>query len=383
MDAAREGRVGGEEDRAEQRVAQVQASLVRPEQAGLLAGLQVVGVEAEVGEDEVDLVGTRGAGGGQHRDRGPRRLRQRLERGRPEGLEGRPGAWRDRRAEVTGVLDQRERMAREADDEPVHRDRRQLPGQSAQELAALRARQASDVDDHRARHHAALLPRGEHQGDPRRLQPPGHEQEDLRRRLVDALRVVDDDEQPLALADGLEEAEDRRAHRQGTRGTSGAPRHAHLERLALHLGERGQPVRHGVHEVGQGREREVRLLLAAGDPHRPDRGPRGHALQQLGLPDPRLATHHRDPLRPARDEPVQRVELGVAPDEGQCVGSCHRFPSVVVTPGRAWCVGHRMTGAACGAVPPFGSNRGVSPVPEERPSRPFAGMCEERTTMRN
>ena len=238
MDAAREGWVGGEEYRAEQRVAQVQASLVHPEQAGLLAGLQVVGGEAEVGEDEVDLVLARRAGGGQNRDRGPRRPRQRPERGRPESLEGRPGPWGDRRAEVTGVLHQRERMAREADDEPVHRDRRQHPGESVQELAALRARQASDVDDQRARHHAALVTRGEHQGDPRRLQSPRHEQEDLRRRRVDPLQVVDDDEQPLALADGLEEAEDRRAHRQGTRGTSGAPRDAHLEGLALHLGQR-------------------------------------------------------------------------------------------------------------------------------------------------
>ena len=199
-------------------------------------------------------------------------------------------------------------MPREADDEPVHRDRRQLTGESAQERAALRARQASDVDDQRARHHAALVPRGEHAGRPAGIAaaaprtggpPPttGRPTAGRRRRRA-----------ALALTDRLEECRGPPRTPPTGRGDVRAPRDAHLEGLALHLGQRRQPVRHGAargrRAVANGR---CVLLLAAGDPHGPDRGPGGHALQQLGLPDPRLAAHDRDPLRPARDEPAQRA----------------------------------------------------------------------------
>ena len=66
-------------------------------------------------------------------------------------------------------------------------------------------------------------------------EPAGHESEDLRRRLVEPLRVVGDHHERLPFCDLGEEGQRSEAHQESVRGRAGAQSEDGRERLTLRV----------------------------------------------------------------------------------------------------------------------------------------------------
>ena len=145
------------------------------------------------------------------------------------------------------------------------------------------------ADDHRRqpRKLAAHRPGAEHQPHRLRAEPAPHEGEDLRRRPVEPLLVVDDaQERPVRSRLG-EQAQHSQAGQEPV-GHGPTPREAETRRQRDSL--RGRDGAHVLHQwptqLVKSRERELHLRLHAGDTQ--DAAPRGDCplreiLQQRGL----------------------------------------------------------------------------------------------------
>ena len=138
-------------------------------------------------------------------------------------------------------------------------------------------------------------------------QPPCDEPEQLVRRLVEPLGVVDDAEQRALLGDAAQEAEHRQSDEEPVGRLARRQAERDGERVPLRSRERVKAVEQRRAELMDPRERQLHLGLGARDllDAERDRLP-GRVPQQRRLADPGLAADDTTPLRPFRASPSSR-----------------------------------------------------------------------------
>ena len=157
----------------------------------------------------------------------------------------------------------------------------------------------------------ARFPDGEQQQDRLGQQPPAHESQDLARRLVEPLGIVDEADQRAFRGDLGEQAEHGEADDEPVRSVSDLQPERDAQRLLLRLRQRIEVAEHRPAELVHRRERHLQLGLDADDLRDPTAGRLASAvLHQRGLADPRLAAHHQHrALRPRERRPAFRRAL--------------------------------------------------------------------------
>ncbi len=175
--------------------------------------------------------------------------------------------------------------------------------------------------------------------------PPGHESQNLRRRLIEPLRVIDHTQQRPVLG---QQAQHRQPHQEPVRRGTLAQPERHPERGLLRLGQPDRPRQERGAQLVQARERELCLGLHPGRVVNPEsHRHRGlpHVLQESGLADAGLPAHHQHPAvaapRPSQ-QPLQRRLLGVPSHEHRLVLPWRRhgvFPVIVTDAKRAGSTG--------------------------------------------
>ncbi|MCZ7424197.1 hypothetical protein O7607_00490 [Micromonospora sp. WMMA1949] len=149
----------------------------------------------------------------------------------------------------------------------------------------------------------------EQEGQPFGPHPSGHEGQDLRRSLIQPLRVVDETQQRLFFGDLGQQVEDGQPDQEPVRCGASVESERHPKGGPLRLGQRAGAFQQGSTQLVQPSERELRLGLDAGQGLQPEI--RGECrlvivLEQGGLPDAGFSTHHE---RAAAPEASQREEL--------------------------------------------------------------------------
>lgn len=141
----------------------------------------------------------------------------------------------------------------------------------------------------------ARLARGEHDRRGLRQQPPGDEPQDLARRAVEPLGVVDAGQQRLALGDLGEQRHSAEGDEEAVGRVTGGEAERHAQGALLGLWQAVElPEQRGA-ELMQPGERQLHLGLDAGDPG--DAEPRrllDGVAQQRRLADPRISADDED-----------------------------------------------------------------------------------------
>ena len=222
-----------------------------------------------------------------------------------------------------GELDERERVAAGRGVQPagrVGRDgprgvrREQLPRGLGGESRQHELLEPDAVDRRRlARAH------GQQHGDRVGEQPPRGERERRRRRPVEPLHVVGEDDDGALLRQRREQAERRRTDEVGlARGGRCEPERG-LERRPLRSRQTAELAEHGAQQLVQPGEGDLDLRLdAAHAQHRGSARRRGRVLEQRRLADPGLAAQHEHPAHAGPglcDEPLDALALGRAPQQ--------------------------------------------------------------------
>ena len=150
-------------------------------------------------------------------------------------------------------------------------------------------------------------------------QAAGNEPQDLRRGVVEPLRVVDDAGQRLLLGDLGEQRERGQPDQEPVGRGAGAAAEHRRERVALRGGQPAKVVQHGRAELVQAGIGQLHLRLnASGSRDVPAGDPAGQVAQQRALAHARLAPQDGDPA-PAGErvgqEPVERLALAAASEE--------------------------------------------------------------------
>jgi len=155
-------------------------------------------------------------------------------------------------------------------------------------------------------------------------QPPCDESEQLVRRVVEPLGVVDDAQQRALLGDAAQEAEHRQSDEESVGRLARRQAERDGERVPLRPRERVEAVEQRRAELTDPRERQhlglgARDLLDAERDRLPGRVP-----QQRRLADPGLAADDDDPAAPVPGVPEQPVEqvalVGPAQEPGRRKG---------------------------------------------------------------
>jgi hypothetical protein len=131
----------------------------------------------------------------------------------------------------------------------------------------------------------------------------------LRRSTIQPLRIIDDGEERLILGRLRQQAEDGQPDQEPVRGRPGAESESDAKRVVLGLREALDVLEERGTQLLNRRERELHLGLdpeRPGDPKPPSRLDR--VLEQCGLADARLSTHHQNPAVPAGRGPQQPIE---------------------------------------------------------------------------
>jgi len=187
-----------------------------------------------------------------------------------------------------------------------------------QQRAGIAGAQAADRQLGKPRENLVVGPgpRGAHHRDPLGEQAASHESQDLRRGLVEPLRVVDDTGQRLLLGDLSEQRQRGQSHQEPVRRRAGATAEHRRERVVLRSGQPADVTQHGRAELVQAGVGQLHLRLHPGGPgDMPVGHLAGQVAQQRALAHPRLAAQHRDPAPPGprvSHEPVQRLALAAA-----------------------------------------------------------------------
>jgi hypothetical protein len=166
---------------------------------------------------------------------------------------------------------------------------------------------------------AGPRPRGAHDRDPLGEDAAGNEPQDLRRGVVEPLRVVDDTNQRLPLSDLGEQRQSGQPDQEPVGRSAGAAAEHRRQRVALRDGEPAEVVQHGPAELVQGGVGQLHLRLDAdGSRDLPAGEPAGQVIQQGALAHARLAPQDGDPA-PAGErvghEPVELLALAAAAEE--------------------------------------------------------------------
>jgi hypothetical protein len=166
---------------------------------------------------------------------------------------------------------------------------------------------------------ASPRPRGADDRDPLGEQAAGHEPQDLRRGVVEPLRVVDDTGQRLLLGDLSEQGQRGQPHQEPVGRSAGAAAEHRRERVALRTRQPVEVVQHGRAELVESGVGQLHLRLDAdGSRNMPASDLAGQVAQQRTLARPSLAPQDDDPA-PAGEhvahQPVERLTLAAASEE--------------------------------------------------------------------
>ena len=221
-----------------------------------------------------------------------------------------------RRGQPSGQLQQRERISIRLGDDPIADPFVQSPGDHrAQQRTGLRVAQAPD-HHHRETAQCLVLTRvthGEDHGHRFRQKSSRDEPEDLRRRPIEPLCVVDQAYERLLLGHLGQQTEDCQPDQEAVRSGSTPQAERGAERIALRTRQTLEPIQKRRAELLQPGERELHLGLDARRSRDATlRRPLHQVVQQGGLADPRLAAHdqHLAPPRPhALQQPLDRLAL--------------------------------------------------------------------------
>jgi hypothetical protein len=159
----------------------------------------------------------------------------------------------------------------------------------------------------------------EQEDDRLRLQAPGQERQDLRRRRVKPLGIVDEAEQRHVLGGAGQQAEHREPDEEAIGARAQAQPERRRKRLLLRRRQQLKTAQEPCAELVQAREGKLHLRFHAGradDP--PAGGPLRRVLEQRGLSDPGLPAQHQHralTARPIRHEAIQPRPLGGATGE--------------------------------------------------------------------
>jgi hypothetical protein len=136
---------------------------------------------------------------------------------------------------------------------------------------------------------------------------------------IEPLCVIDHAEQRLLLGDRRQQAQHCQPDQEAIGRLPGAQSERHAERLALRLGNPGQPIEHWRAHLLQGGERELHLRLDADRAYDPEpRRRRDRVLQERGLAHPRLAPHHQHAAAPCArilQQAIQHLALAAPAEE--------------------------------------------------------------------
>src|SRR4051812_30392630 len=164
----------------------------------------------------------------------------------------------------------------------------------------------------------ASYARCQDQRDGLRHQTARNEAERLRRGPIQPLRVVDHAEQRLVSGHLGQQAQGGETDKEAIRRIPCSQPERRGERITLGARQALEPIQHRRAQLLQAGERQLHLGLDSDGPH--DSHPRcrvDRVLQQGGLTDPRLASHHQSPALTPTDRlevPVERLTL-TAPAE--------------------------------------------------------------------
>ena len=208
---------------------------------------------------------------------------------------------------------------------PAHRSARPAPSPAA---PARRSRAAPRLRAPAARPaHAPGFAGREDQPDRVGGQPPGHEPQRLRGRLIQPLLVVDQADQRLFPGHLRQQAQHGQPDQEPVRRRPGGQAERGPQRIALRHRQLPGAAQHRRAQLMQARERQLHLRLHAHHAcHPAPVRPPGQVIQQRGLTHARVATHHQGPAlaSPDRlDEPVQRVAFAAPVLEPGCVSPGH------------------------------------------------------------
>ena len=149
-------------------------------------------------------------------------------------------------------------------------------------------------------------------------QPARGEQQRVRRRAVDPLRVVDEHEQRRILAGGRQQRQRRGADQKAVPGRTRTDAERRFKRLSLALRKRGDVIEQWPADVEKRGKLELCLGLEPDRAHHRALRLRGRMVQQRGLANARLAEQDKD-LRlsgaSTTEQPVKTRALAVPADQ--------------------------------------------------------------------
>jgi hypothetical protein len=161
----------------------------------------------------------------------------------------------------------------------------------------------------------ACVAHAEQQRHPLGGHPPRDEGQDLGRRLVQPLRIVDEAEQRFSFGDFRHQGEGRQPHQEAFRGRAGTQPERHAQRSLLGFGQLVETTQQRAAQLVQTGERELRLGFHTHRGLHPEprqTGGTAGLVEQGRLADARLPAHHQRPAAPGsrlRQQQPDRLTL--------------------------------------------------------------------------
>ena len=147
-------------------------------------------------------------------------------------------------------------------------------------------------------------------------EPPGHEPQRLRGRVIQPLLVIDQADQRLFPGHLRQQAQHRQPDQEPVRRRPGGQAERDPQRVALRNRQMPGAAQHRRAQLMQAREGQLHLGLHPRHPcHLVPRRPPGQVFQQHSLTHARVANRHQGPALPRLDrlhQPVQHTTLGTA-----------------------------------------------------------------------
>ena len=206
-----------------------------------------------------------------------------------------------RRGQPSRQLQQSERVATCLGNDPLqHRFIQPSRQDRLQQRSRITTAQGRNLDLRQTGERVARLSSSEHERDLLRKETAGREPKHLRRSAIQPLRVIDDTYEWLLLGSLGQEAEDRQSDQEPIRRGPRTESESDAKRVVLGLREALHKLEERGTQLLNRREWELHLRLdpeGPGDPKVPSHLDR--VLEQRGLANPRLSTHHQNPAVPA------------------------------------------------------------------------------------
>jgi hypothetical protein len=219
-------------------------------------------------------------------------------------------------AELTGQVDQRERVAtRRRDDLRCRRRIEDLRQGRPQQPDRRFGSETSETEFRYPRHlrrQTGIVAAGENNRGRLRFQSSGNERQHVQRLGIQQVRVVNRAHDRLYLARGCQHPQHAQPDQEPVRWRAVSHRCRHLQRLLMAARKQGQVRTQRDHQALQGGERDCGLSLVAIDPQLAHTGRTGQSgFQQRGLSYPWLAGHKQRTAAPISRVPKQTTDLSL------------------------------------------------------------------------